>query len=701
MRTLEKLLNPGSVAIIGASKNLDKLNGRPLKYLLEKGYPGRIYPVNPSYDTVAGLTCYPDIGTVPEAVDLAVIGVPAAKVPDALRAAADRGVGAAIVFSSGFSEVGAEGAALEEDVRRIAEAGGIALCGPNTLGLINSFERVMVTFSQFANGETPAGPVGFVTQSGAFGTAIAALARQRGLGLGYFVNTGNEAGVNFAGVMQDVLADDRIRIGAGYLEGVNDGPGFIALAGQALASDKPLVITKVGRTGAGALAAASHSGSLAGEDAVFQGVCAQYGVIRAADEEHLLDVVEALSAGGRPQGRRIGLVTQSGGAGVLMADKAEELGLVVAPLGGDTSRRLREVVPAFGAIANPVDITAQFIAQPEIFRESVKAVLADPNIDLGVVWYQLMHEHVETLREVFTDIRDAIDKPLLIAWVAGPADGIAAIRSLGFPVFRSAGAALAAARELVEYSEQRRTWLTGEKVSGRARERGPVSFSRTGVVPSMEARDALALFDVGTVETALCRTEDEVVEHAARIGFPVAIKIESPDVPHKTELGGVRLGIADEAAAREAYRSVIETVSRQVPDAELAGVLVQAMDRGEAVELVIGLKHDPVFGMMLMVGMGGTGLEVLPDVSFRTAPVSVEEALGMINGLRSAPLLGAVRGRPAIDTTAVARLAAAASEFGAAHAGRVRELDLNPVRATPHGARVVDWLLVAHDEGRQ
>lgn len=699
MRTLENLLNPASIAIVGASRNLEKLNGRPLKYLLEKGYRGRIYPVNPNYDAIAELTCYPDIASVPEAVDLAVIGVAAARVPDTLRACAEKGVGAAIVFSSGFSETGVEGAGLEEEIRRIAADGGIALCGPNTLGLINSFERVMATFSQFANGDTPAGPVGFVTQSGAFGTAIAALARNRDMGLGYFVNTGNEAGVGFPEVMRDVLGDERIEIGAGYIEGVRDGDALTALARQALTADKPLVVTKVGKTGAGAQAAASHSGSLAGEDAVFDGVCAQYGIIRAADEEHLLDVVEGLAAGGRPAGRRVGLVTQSGGAGVLMADKSEELGLEVTALAPETTRRLREVVPAFGAVANPVDITAQFIAEPEIFRESIKIVLADPGVDIGVVWFQLMHEHVDTLRDVFADIRAAVDKPLLVSWVAGPSEGIAAIRGLGFPVFRSAGAALAAGRELARYAERRCSWLADPGPSPDAsRAHEPVRFSHAGAIPSMEARDALARFGVETVETAFCASAGEAADAARRIGFPVAVKVESPDVTHKTDLGGVRLGIADADGARAAYDAIMETVGAQQAGARLAGVLVQAMDREEAVELVVGLKHDPVFGMMLMVGMGGIALEVSPDVSFRRAPVSADEALRMIHGLRGAALLGPVRGRAAIDTGAVARLAAAVSEFGAAHAGTVRELDLNPVRATPDGARVVDWLLLTTDD---
>lgn len=696
MRKLEKLLNPSSIAIIGASRNFDKLNGRPLKFLLEKGYRGKIFPINPSYQKIGDLTCYPDVQAVPETIDLAVVAVPAKKVPDTLRALAQKRVPAAVVFSSGFAEVGEEGAALEEEVRQIACANGIALCGPNTLGLLNTFEHVMASFSQFANGETPAGPVGFVTQSGAFGTAIAALARERGLGLGYFVNTGNEAGVDFAGVMSDILADERVRIGAGYIEGLKDGAAFARLAEYALELDKPLVVTKVGKTGAGARAAASHTGSLAGEDAVFQGVCAQYAVIRAADEEYMLDVVDALSLCGRPQGPRVGLITQSGGAGVLMADKAEELGLQVAPLGEETTARLKEIVPAFGSVANPVDITAQFIAEPEILRDSIKTVLADPNIDVGVVWFQLMHEFVDTLRSVFDDIRQGIDKPLLVCWVAGPKDGIAAIRNLGFPVFRSAGAALMATSELVRYSQRRRFWLEHRHEDpARSRADSSVRPLRQGVVPSVESGEMLELSGVSIVETVLCKTEEEVVEQARRIGFPVAVKIESPDIAHKTDVAGVQLGIRDETGVREAFRTVMRGVEARCPDAALSGVLVQSMDNEEAVELVIGLQQDPVFGMVVMAGMGGVALEISRDIVFRKAPVTEVEAMRMLSELRGEPLLGPVRGRPAIDRHAFAQMVAAVSRFGAVNAGAVKELDINPVRATPHGARAVDWLMIA------
>jgi acyl-CoA synthetase (NDP forming) len=291
-----------------------------------------------------------------------------------------------------------------------ARSHGVVLCGPNCLGFVNAFDRVYATFSQYADGETGPGPVAFVTQSGAFGTAIAALARQRGLGLGYFINTGNQADLDFSELMGAVIDDPRIRVAAGYLEGLEDGAALIRLAQRCHALGKPLVLTKVGRMASGQRAAASHTGALAVADAVFDAVIRQYGVLRARNEEQMLDMLQALSQDRRPAGFGLGIATQSGGAGVMMADRAEEVGLAVPELSASTQERLLKVMPAFGAAGNPVDVTGQFVARPELLRESVVALLDDPDIHIGIVWLQLMTAHVDTLVRIFCEIRDRTTK---------------------------------------------------------------------------------------------------------------------------------------------------------------------------------------------------------------------------------------------------------------------------------------------------
>lgn len=693
MRNIDALLNPKSIALIGASQDFNKINGRPLKFLLEKGYTGKIFPVNPNYREIANLPCYHDIEDLPEGVDLGIIMVPAAAVAGVLRKLVARRVPAAIVFSSGFSEIGQDGAILEREIRTISGEYDIALCGPNCLGVVNTFDKVMATFGQYANDDTPAGPVGFVTQSGAFGTAIASLARNIGLGLGYFVNTGNEVGVEFAEVMESILQDDRIRVGAGYIEGLRDGARFIELAQNSLKLNKPLVVTKVGRTSAGARAAASHTGSLAGEDAIFQGICEQFSVVRAPDEEYMLNVVSGFVNDARPGGKRVGLITQSGGAGVLMADKTLELGLEVASLGDTTQHRLKQVIPAYGSVTNPVDITAQFLAQPEIFYESIRIVMEDPGVDVGVVWFQLMHGFVDTLEDLFKKLADIIDKPLLVCWVAGPPTGLQRLRKLGFPVFTSGRAAVEVVAAMVDYERSRALWLNNEVPNLL----GAVDIPLGGVQPSIVAYDLLRKHSINLAPSAVCQSEDEAVRQANIFGYPVVVKIESVDIPHKTDIGGVCLGLVDDDSVRTAYRKVVQAAQEILSNTHVDTVLVQKMSQSRAVELVIGLKQDPVFGMVVMVGMGGITLEISRDVVFRKAPVSEKEALIMLMSLKGAALLGQVRGRAEIDYVGVARMISLVSIFGASNAECIIELDINPVLVGTDNVEAVDWLLVTRE----
>lgn len=690
---LDCLLAPRSIAIVGVSRDFNKLNGRVMKFLLEKGYEGRILPVNPKYDEVGGHICHADILEAPGEIDLAVISVPARMVAAELDKAGRKGARAAVVFSSGFGEMGEAGRALEAEVVETARRHGIRLLGPNTLGLINAFDRACATFTQFGMGETPSGPVGFVTQSGAFGTAIAALARGRGLGLGYFVNTGNESDVTFADVAGRVMEDPRIRVGAGYIEGLKDGPGFARVAARALEAGKPLVVTKVGRTASGARAASSHTGSLAGENAVFEGVAAQHGVCRARNEEALLDIVDMFATTRVPEGRRVAIVTQSGGAGVLMSDRAEEVGLEVPRLAPATVARLREVLPAFAATDNPVDVTAQFIADPSMLKESVKAVLADPDVDIAAIWFQLMDGFVEPLTRTFRELLAETEKPVVVSWVAAPEDGVRALRDLGICVLRGGEPAIDAIDALTRWGEARRRWLADAPARAARRLPAPAVPEGSGQAPSVEAAACLEAAGVPLARARLAADPEQAAAAADALGYPVALKIESPDIAHKTELGGVETGLGDAAAVRAAARRILARARDGATGARLSGLLVQEMKAG-AVDLVVGLREDPVFGMVVMAGLGGVLVEVLGDVAFRRAPVTEAEADGMLSGLRGAAVLDGVRGRPGADRAALARLIARVSEFGAANSGRLAELDLNPVLAGPDGAVAVDWLMV-------
>jgi acyl-CoA synthetase (NDP forming) len=688
---LDCLLSPRSIAIIGVSSDFNKLNGRVMKFLLEKGYTGQIFPVNPKYEEVGGHRCFAAVGEIGEAPELAVISVPARLVPAQVEAAGEAGVRAVIVFSSGFGEMGEEGRQKEREIVEIAKRYDMRLCGPNTLGVINAFEGAYASFTQYGMGETGAGPVGFVTQSGAFGTAIAALARKRGLGLGYFVNTGNEIDVTFADCLGRVVEDPRISTLAGYIEGITDGPGFVTTAKRAMELGKPLVVTKVGRTASGARAASSHTGALAGEDAVFDGIARQYGVVRARNEEHMLDIVDMSTTTACPQGRGVGIVTQSGGAGVLMSDRAEEVGLVVPQLSQQTVARLRDILPDFGAAGNPVDVTAQFIADPSMLKESVKAVLDDPNVHVAAVWLQLMDGFVDTLTETFRELKNETDKPFVVSWVAAPEEGLQALRDMGICALRGAEPTIDAIAALVDWNETRQAWLADQGT-----QTTPAALPAPGAGPVSTETSVSLLRDAGVpvARVGLAASAGQAVELAETIGWPVALKIESPDILHKTEIGGVEIGLKDTDALRAAYDRITRRAADAAPDARIDGVIVQQMGSG-GVEVVIGVRRDPSFGPIVMVGMGGILIEVLKDVVFHRAPVTEAEASRMLDKLQGKAVLDGVRGAAPVDREALCQMISAVSQFGTAAEEWLEELDLNPVLAGPQGAIAVDCLLIS------
>jgi acetyltransferase len=692
---LKALLAPRSIAILGASSDFRKVSGRPVKHLLDKGYKGRIYPVNPRAETIGPLKAYPSVAAIEDDIDLAIIVLPASEVLNCVRELGAKGVPVAVIFSSGFSEMGDAGRKYEQDVVAAAREGGVRLCGPNCLGLINSFDNVLATFSQYADSVTPSGPIGFVTQSGAFGTAIAALARRRGLGLGYFVNTGNEADLTFSDIMGEVIRDPRIKMGAGYIEGLKGGEGFVALAEQAMVAGKPLVMTKVGRLGAGARAAASHTGSLAGDDVVFDGVVRQHGIIRARNEEHMLDIAEVMSCCKLPEGNGIGLLTQSGGAGVLMADRAQEVGLSVPLLQPQTQAALQKVIPGFGAVGNPVDVTGQFVADPNLLSESVKLMLADPNVDVGIVWFQLMEAHVEKLVKVLVEIRDQVTKPFVVCWVAAPEAGILALRKEGIAVLRGAEPAVDAVAALVQYAEMRRKWLA-RREEKKAIALPTLDLPAGSVVSTMDGVKLLERCGIAHVPTMLAASADEAARAAGQLGYPVVLKIESPDILHKTEAGGVILRLTDEEKVRQAFDRIIANAKAYNPNARLHGVVVQAMAGGDT-EFVIGLQNDPVFGPVIMAGLGGVLIEVLRDVVFRKVPLCESEAADMLDALHGKAVLAGVRGRPAVDRKGLVAMICAVSRLGAALGPRLSTLDLNPVMLGETSATAVDWLMMLEE----
>jgi acetyltransferase len=699
---LERLFRPRAIAIIGASEDFSKINGRPLKFLLDKGYPGRIFPVNPKYATLAGLPCYPSVAAIPEPVDLAIVAVPARAVPDAVADCVARQVAAAVVFSSGFGEMGDEGRRLEAQVVEAARRGGLRLLGPNTVGFMNTFDHVMATFSQAGDGPTPPGPAAFLTQSGAFGTAMVGLGRRHGLAFGYFVNSGNEADLTFAELLGWIVDDPQVRVLAGYIEGLRDGRRLLAVADRALEAGKPLVIAKVGRSAAGARAAVSHTGALAGQDRVYADVFRQKGILRPRDEEGLLDLVSAFALAPLPAGPGLGLVTHSGGAGVLMADRAEELGLAVPELHAETQAALRQVVPAFGAVRNPVDITAQFIAEPALLRAALETVLADPGIDAAIFYLGLMERHADQVVANLRAVREQTAKPLLVAWVAAPEAAQVALRASGICVLPTATRAVDAVHGLAQFAAARRRRLAraadpaSPPTAAGAIERARRTAEATGstILGTPQAFELLAAYGVRVPRARLVTSPDEAAAAVEALGGPAALKIESPAIAHKTEADAIRLGVRDAAGARRAFEEIVTSARRHAPAAPIHGVLVQEMVPG-GVEVALGFHRDAQFGPVVMVGLGGVLVEVLQDVAFGAAPLTRDEAEEMVRGLRGVRALAAFRGRPPADQDALVDALLAVSRLAADGEDTLAELDVNPLLVLPRGrgAIAVDALV--------
>lgn len=690
--TVQRFISPRSVAMIGASADFNKLNGRPLKHLIEKGYAGRILPVNPKYKDIAGIPCFPSVADLPEAADMAIVAVPASEVIASVEALGRRGVRSAVIFSSGFGETGANGKALEARLIEASRASNVRICGPNCLGFVNAFDNLYATFSQYADGDVGAGPIAFVTQSGAFGTATAALIRQRGLGLGYFISTGNEADLAFSELMMAVVEDPRVKVAAGYLEGLEDGDSLCRLALRCHELGKPLVITKVGRKASGQRAAASHTGALAVEDTVLDAVLRQYGVLRARNEEQMLDMLEALAQPRVAHGNGLGIATMSGGAGVMMADRAEEMGLAVPVLSPETRARIEKVMPAFGASANPVDVTGQFVAEPALLRESVVAMMDDAAIHVGIIWLQLMAAHVDKLVRLFCEIRDRTTKPFIVCWTGAPPRAMQHLREEGITVFNAGERAVEGASALVRAKTYRERVLARPAPPALAGASLPKPVAM-GVQPSVEAAAWLATAGVPMASVVLARSANEAVAHWRKAGGAVALKIESPDITHKTEVGGVLLGLDGEPAIREGFQTLMARAAKAAPAARVEGVLVQPMAGGH-VELVVGVQRSPQFGPVVMVGLGGILVEVLKDVVFRRAPFGIAEAHDMLGELKASAILDGVRGKPGVDRDRIAQMLSRLSQWAAGMQGVLAELDLNPVLVGEEGPIAVDCVMV-------
>ncbi|MDX6748527.1 acetate--CoA ligase family protein [Geminicoccaceae bacterium 1502E] len=690
---LDALLRPRSIAILGASDDPTRIGGRPLAYLKAAGYAGRIFPVNPKRETVQGLPAWPSIDAVPESVEFAILAVPAALIIDAARACGERGVKACVVFSAGFAEAGPEGEARQAELLAVARAYGMRIVGPNCLGLFNATDGFYPVFStSLDRGLPPKGRLSIVSQSGAFGTHLYWLAKERGLGMRYFISTGNECDVHVAECLRALAEDPGTGVIMAYLESAKDGPMLVEALETARRNGKPVAIMKVGRSEVGAEAARSHTAALAGADAAYDAVLRQYGAVRARTTEELVDIAHICSHGVFPRGDRIGLVSISGGIGVLMADAASDAGLDVAPMPEATQARLKEALP-FASPRNPVDITAQAFNDFGLVESNLKLMAEEGGYDGIVVGFSSVAGSpvfAEPLLAALGNVRRSHPETLLIHSCLVPDALRLRFEAAGVPVFPDPSHAVEAFAAAARFG---RAFAREERPAPELP--APAEIPRRPL-GEHEAKRLLAEAGVPVPAERLAGSAGQAVEaFRAMGGGKVVMKLVSPDIAHKTEIGGVLLNLADEEAVRLGYGTLVERAALHAPQARLDGILVTPMLEG-GVEMIMGVQVDPVFGPLVMLGLGGVFVEVMKDVTLRLAPFGEEEAMAMIGELRGRALLEGARGQEPADVAALAKALAALSRFAAANAGAIESVDVNPFRVLPkgQGAVALDALVV-------
>jgi acyl-CoA synthetase (NDP forming) len=674
---LDALLRPRSIAIIGASDDPTRIGGRPLSYLKARGFAGAILPVNPNRPTVQGLPAFRDVASLPQAPDAAIIAIPGEGAIAAAESLAERGCKAAITFTAGFAEVGPEGAAMQDRLVAAARRHGMRIVGPNCLGLFNAPLGYFPIFSASVEQGWIPGVVGIASQSGAYGSHLFAAARARGIGVPVLVTTGNEADLHLADFIEWMAAAEEVQVIAAYAEGIRDGARFVQALEAARLARKPVVMMKVGRSAVGEAAAQSHTASIAGDDRVLDAVLAEFGVHRARTTEELLDVCYAAQKRVYPVGNTLGVVTISGGAGVLIADAAEAAGLPMPEMPEDAQVKLKALVP-FSSPRNPVDCTAQAFNDMKVVGAFAESMAADGGYTSLIAFFTAWGDSPTMTPPLRAELKKVLDRHpdrlFLLSILASP-ERTREWEADGFLVMEDPTRAVVALSAMGRFGESfGRLPRSGCEV--RHLDLPASAPDEAG------AKRILAEAGVPSVPERACTNAEEAVAAAREAGFPVVAKILSPDILHKSEIGGVLLNLADEDAVREGFATLLARAAERAPHARIEGVLVAKQVR-DAVEMAIGVVRDPVFGPVAMVGLGGVFIEVFRDVAFRRCPVTEDEALAMIRSLRGFPLLDGARGRPKADVPALARALAALSRFGMQP--RVLSAEVNPLMVLPEG----------------
>jgi acetyltransferase len=676
--SLESFFNPKSVAIIGASRQKGKVGYEILANLIQGGYPGKIYPVNPNADVIEGLKCFPDLKSIGQTPDLVIVIVPARFVPEVTEECAKVRVRSMIIITAGFKEVGKEGRELEEQVVRIARRAGIRFIGPNCLGVIAPSHKLNASFG----GDLPTpGAIGYISQSGALLAAILDMANAGGIGFSVLVSIGNKADIDELDIIKALGVQKDTKVIAGYLESITDGDAFVREA-EAISYSKPILLMKSGATEAGARAASSHTGSLAGGEVAYESAFKRAGVIRCDSIKEQFDFAQAFANQPLPKGPKVAVITNAGGPGIMAADAIEQEGLTFAKLDEQTQKKLAEGLPPAANVYNPVDVLGDALADRYAFALDI--VLDDPNVDSAIVLLtpQAMTQAKETA-EVVVQIAAKKAKPVLACFLGAEKveEGVRILRRGGIPQYDSPESAVTTLKAMVDHVRWRNRPkrvvrlfpVNRRKVESIVERHLRQSLLEIG---EAESKEILEAYGFATPKGSIATTAEQAANIAQQLGHPVVLKIWSPDILHKSDVGGVKVGLKSEQEVKDAFDLMMYRIPMKRPEAHILGVLVQEMVRSGR-EVILGMHRDPRFGPLMMFGMGGIMVEVLKDVSFYLAPLTAEEAKQMLVSTRTYRILQGVRGQEGVDIEAIAeglqRLSQLVTEFP-----QIREMDINP-----------------------
>jgi acetyl coenzyme A synthetase (ADP forming)-like protein len=684
--SFESFFNPKSVAIVGASRQKGKVGYEILSNMIHAGYKGKLYPVNSQTTEIEGLKCYPDLQSIGAVPDLVILVIPAKIVPDLMQQCAKIGTKSVIIITAGFKEVGKEGKALEEKVVKIAREAGIKVIGPNCLGLIVPANKVNASFG----GDLPAaGGIAYLSQSGALLAAILDIANTNYIGFSKLISIGNKADVDELDLIKAVSKDKDTKVIAGYLENITDGDEFVRQAEQ-ISNIKPILLIKSGGTSAGAKAASSHTGSLAGSETAYESAFERSGIIRCESIKQQFDYAQAFANQPLPAGPSVAVITNAGGPGIMAADAVERRGLTFAKLDEETIKKLGAVLPPAANLYNPVDVLGDALAERYSF--ALNTVLDDPNVDsvLVLLTPQAMTEAKATAEAIVKISHEKPKKPIFTCFLGASkiAEGVRILREGKIPQYDSTDGAVTTILVMSEYKR----WKSRPKrivrlfpVNRRKVENIVERHIRQGIreVGETEAKEILEAYGFVTPKGSIATTAEQAANIAQQLGFPVVLKIWSPDILHKSDVGGVKVGLKSEQEVKDAFDLMMYRIPKKKPEADILGVLVQEMcSRGK--EVILGMNRDPHFGPLMMFGMGGIMVEVLKDVSFHLAPLTANEARQMLIDTKTYKILKGVRGQEGVDIDKIAeglqRLSQLVTEFP-----QIQEMDINPYVVGPVG----------------